>query len=67
MEHAAEVAAGLAVAEGALIAGPLQKRSDWLRSWNSRFCVLTTEQVRAAGRHDPAHSRRPANAVSADR
>ena len=43
--HAAEVAAGLAVAEGALIAGPLEKRSDWLRSWNKRFCVLTTEQL----------------------
>ena len=53
--HAAEVAAGLAVAEGALIAGPLQKRSDWLRAWNTRFCVLTTEQL--AWHPGPANSR----------
>ena len=42
---ATEAAAGQAVAEGALIAGPLDKRSDFLRKWNSRFCVLTTEQL----------------------
>ena len=40
-----ELAAGQAVAEGALIAGPLEKRSDWVKSWNPRFCVLTTEQL----------------------
>jgi hypothetical protein len=41
----AELCAGAAVAAGALIAGPLEKRSDWLKSWNSRFVVLTTEQL----------------------
>ena len=44
-----EEAAGVAVAEGALIAGPLAKRSDWRRTWNVRFSfgVLTTEQIAA--------------------
>ena len=37
--------AGLAVAEGALVAGPLSKRSEWLHSWNLRFAVLTTEAL----------------------
>ena len=29
----------------ALFAGSLQKRSDWVRSWNPRFVVLTTEAL----------------------
>lgn len=37
--------AGLAVAKGALLAGPLAKRSEWLHSWNIRFAVLTTEAL----------------------
>ena len=42
---ALELRAGKAVAAGALLAGPLAKRSEWLRSWNRRFCVLTTEEL----------------------
>lgn len=34
-----------AVKQGALLAGPLLKRSDWLHLWNSRFAVLTTEAL----------------------
>ena len=37
--------AGKAVAAGALLAGPLAKRSEWLHTWNRRFCVLTTEEL----------------------
>ena len=37
-----ELRAGRAVAAGALLAGPLSKRSDWLHTRNKRFCVLTT-------------------------
>ena len=33
------------MAAGALLAGPLAKRSEWLHSWNRRFCVLTTEEL----------------------
>ena len=40
-----ELRAGRAVAAGALLAGPLSKRSDWLHTWNKRFCVLTTEAL----------------------
>ena len=40
-----ELRAGRAVAGGALLAGPLSKRSEWLHSWNRRFCVLTTEEL----------------------
>ena len=40
-----EMRAGQAVAAGALLAGPLAKRSEWLHSWNRRFCVLTTEEL----------------------
>lgn len=42
---ALELKAGRAVAAGALLAGPLAKRSEWLHSWNRRFCVLTTEEL----------------------
>ena len=42
---ASELRAGRAVAAGALLAGPLSKRSEWLHSWNKRFCVLTTEEL----------------------
>ena len=42
---ALELRAGRAVAAGALLAGPLAKRSEWLHSWNRRFCVLTTEEL----------------------
>ena len=38
-------AAGRAVAAGAIVAGNLNKRSDWLKSWNRRFFVLTTETL----------------------
>lgn len=31
--------------QGALLAGPLLKRSDWLHAWNPRFAVLTTEAL----------------------
>lgn len=40
-----ELRAGRAVAAGALLAGPLSKRSEWLHTWNKRFCVLTTEEL----------------------
>ena len=40
-----ELRAGRAVASGALLAGPLHKRSEWLHTWNRRFCVLTTEEL----------------------
>ena len=40
-----ELRAGRAVAGGALLAGPLAKRSEWLHTWNRRFCVLTTEEL----------------------
>ena len=40
-----ELKAGKAVASGALLAGPLAKRSEWLHTWNKRFCVLTTEEL----------------------
>jgi len=33
------------VNQGALLAGPLLKRSDWLHAWNPRFAVLTTEAL----------------------
>ena len=42
---ALELRAGRAVASGALLAGPLHKRSEWLHTWNRRFCVLTTEEL----------------------
>eukprot|EP00966_Prymnesium_polylepis_P087122 2016078-Prymnesium_polylepis.1 len=42
---AADLKAGEAVALGALLAGPLSKRSEWLHSWNKRFCTLTTEEL----------------------
>ena len=42
---ALELRAGKAVAAGALLAGPLAKRSEWLHTWNRRFCVLTTEEL----------------------
>ena len=29
----------------ALLAGSLDKRSEWMRSWNPRFVVLTTEAL----------------------
>ena len=41
----ARVQATGAVKQGALLAGPLLKRSDWLHLWNSRFAVLTTEAL----------------------
>ena len=44
-EHSMELRAGKAVAAGALLAGPLSKRSEWLHSWNRRFCVLSTEEL----------------------
>ena len=53
----ADLRAGDAVAAGALVAGPLSKRSDWLHSWNKRFCILTTEEL--AWQRDPG-----ANATS---
>ena len=31
----------------ALLAGSLDKRSEWMRSWNPRFVVLTTEGAQA--------------------
>ena len=37
-----ELAAGAAVDRGALLAGPLAKRSEWLHAWNVRFCSLFT-------------------------
>ena len=40
-----DLKAGDAVAAGALLAGPLSKRSEWLHSWNKRFCILTTEEL----------------------
>ena len=41
----ADLKAGDAVAAGALVAGPLLKRSDWLHSWNKRFAILTPEEL----------------------
>ena len=41
----ADLKAGEAVALGALLAGPLFKRSEWLHSWNKRFCTLSTEEL----------------------
>ena len=40
-----EVRAGALVGAGALLAGPLYKRSAWKREWNRRFAVLTTETL----------------------
>ena len=40
-----EVRAGALVGAGALLAGPLYKRSAWKREWNRRFVVLTTETL----------------------
>ena len=40
-----DLCAGWAVGRGALHAGKLSKRSDWLREWNSRFFVLTCEEI----------------------
>ena len=40
-----ELLAGQAVADGALHAGPLTKRTEWLYSWKSRFVVLNTEAL----------------------
>ena len=45
--------AGRAVGNGALLAGPLTKRSEWLHSWNRRFCVLTTEALSWHGDSGP--------------
>lgn len=41
----AEICAGWAVGEGALLAGELLKRSQWKHAWNRRFFVLTTEEL----------------------
>ena len=38
-----DLCAGWAVGKGALHAGMLRKRSEWLHEWNSRFFVLTTD------------------------
>ena len=35
----------IVVPPSALLAGSLYKRSDWMRSWNTRFVVLTTEAL----------------------
>ena len=35
----------IAVPCTALLAGSLSKRSEWMRSWNARFAVLTTEAL----------------------
>ena len=40
-----ELAAGAAVDRGALLAGPLAKRSEWLHAWNVRFCTLHTSHL----------------------
>ena len=40
-----DLLAGRAVAEGALHAGPLAKRSEWFYAWKTRFVVLSTEAL----------------------
>ena len=40
-----DMLAGYAVADGAVHAGPLAKRSDWLHSWNERLAILSTESL----------------------
>ena len=35
----------IVVPPSALLAGSLHKRSDWMRAWNTRFVVLTTEAL----------------------
>ena len=41
----ADMLAGWAVGEGALVAGELRKRSDWRHDWNPRFAILTTDEL----------------------
>ena len=41
----ADLCAGWAVGRGALLAGELLKRSSWKHEWNSRFFVLTVEEL----------------------
>jgi len=45
MTLVADMCAGWAVGKGALLAGSLRKRSDWLKEWNARFFVLTTNEI----------------------
>eukprot|EP00965_Chrysotila_dentata_P127761 4224508-Pleurochrysis_carterae.AAC.2 len=40
-----ELLAGMAVAQGALHAGVVAKRSDWVHTWNERLAILSTESL----------------------
>ena len=43
-----DLTAGWAVGKGALHAGTLAKRSEWLKAFNPRFFILTVDEVCAA-------------------